>query len=92
MINLCINTPGELGKLIASNVKARRKSCKLSIRSLSEKSAVSYGSIKRFEATGQIALTSLLKIAIVLDCADGFEQLFARKEPQSIQEILDGNL
>jgi len=95
MINTSFKTPGELGHMIAMNVRARRKARKLSLRRLSEISGVSYGSLKRFEASGEIAFKSLLKIAIVLDCTDGFEQLFATMEPpepQSIQEILDGNL
>ena len=39
-----------------------------------------------------LSLTSLLKIAVVLDCADGFEQLFAETEIRSIQEIIDGKV
>ena len=85
-------TPGELAQTIAMNVRARRKSRKLSIKRLSEMSGVSYGSMKRFETTGEIALKSLLKIAIVLDCAETFEQLFANEGPRTIQEIIDGNL
>ena len=85
-------TPGELGYIIAMNLRALRKTQKLSIKRLSERSGVSYGSLKRFEASGEIALMSLLKIAVVLDCAEEFEQLFVNTEPRSIQEILDGNL
>jgi len=92
MMNKEFKTPGELGRMIAFNVRARRKAGKLSIKRLSEMSGVSYGSMKRFESTGEIALTSLLKIAVVLDCADAFEQLFLGQQPRSIQEIIDGNL
>jgi transcriptional regulator with XRE-family HTH domain len=92
MMNSGFKKPGELGLIIASNVRAQRKARKLSLRRLSEMSGVSYGSMKRFESTGEIALASLLKIAIVMDCTDAFEQLFARTEPQSIQEIIDGKL
>ena len=91
-MNNDFKTPGELGRLIAQNVRERRKARKLSMKRLSEMTGVSHGSIKRFESSGMISLTSLLKIAIVLDCADEFEQLFARAMPASIQEILDGNL
>lgn len=68
-----MKTPKELSLLIAANVRKRRKGQKLSMQDLSDKSGVSYGSIKRFESIGEISLTSLLKIAVVLDCADGFE-------------------
>ena len=83
-------TPRELGLMIAINVKACRKTRKLSQKRLSEMSGVSYGSLKRFEATGEISLMSLLKIAIVLECTDAFAGLFASIEPKSIQEIIDG--
>ena len=77
--------------MIAGNVRSRRRARKLSLKLLSEKSGVSYGSMKRFESMGEISLKSLLKVAVVLDCTDAFEQLFA-VEPQSIQEIIDGQL
>ena len=32
------------------------------------------------------------RLAIVLDCADGFEQLFKQTEIHSIQEIIDGTV
>jgi len=91
-MNSVFKTPTDLRVSIAKNVRARRKALKLSIKRLSEISGVSYGSMKRFESTGEISLTSLLKIAIVLDCTDRFEQLFAGTEPQSIQEIINGKL
>ena len=87
-----VKTPGELGHIIAKRVRTLRKKRKISLKRLSEMSGVSYGSLKRFEASGEIALKSLIKIAIVLDCVDAFEELFAYQQPRSIQEIMDGNL
>ena len=85
-------TPNEYAMEIAMNMRKVRQQQKLSMKALAEKSNVSYGSIKRFEGTGQISLTSLLKIAIVLDAADSFEELFKITEIQSIQEIIDGKI
>ena len=39
-------------------------------------SGVSYGSVKRFESTGQISLLSLTKIAMALDIADELRNIF----------------
>ena len=87
-----MKTPKELSRIIAATVRKRRKERKLSMQDLAEKSGVSYGSVKRFESSGEISLLSLLKIATVLDCADGFEALFAEQEIHSIQEIIDGKV
>jgi len=86
------HTPAELGNKISQNLRIYRKSSNLSMQRLSELSGVSFGSVRRFEETGEISLMSLLKIAIILDCANEFEQLFSRPDPKSIQEIIDGNL
>ncbi|MEG0835361.1 MAG: helix-turn-helix transcriptional regulator [Christensenellaceae bacterium] len=87
-----MKTPNELRLIIAANVRKRRKGRKLSMQDLAEKSGVSYGSVKRFESIGEISLTSLLKIATVLECADGFEELFTEQEIRSIREIIDGTI
>lgn len=59
---------------------------------LSECSDVSLGSVKRFERTGEISLSSLIKIAFVLGCEDDFDQLFHKKGYSSIQEVIDEQL
>jgi len=89
---LDFRTPGELGDIIASNLRAQRKRRKISLKRLAEMSGVSYGSLRRFESMGEISLTSLLKVAIVLDCSEQFRQLFSENEPLSIKEIIDGKL
>lgn len=50
---------------------------------------MSLGSIKRFERTGEISLSSLIKIAFALGCEDDFEELFAKRGYASIQEVID---
>ena len=85
-------TPNQIASTIAGNLRTLRKKGKLSMKALAELSGVSYGSLKRFESTGQISLTSLLKLAIVLDCVDDFEYLFKKTEILSIQEIINGKV
>ena len=83
-------SPPELSALIAGRIRAIRKRRKWSQELLAEKSGVSHGSIKRFERTGEIAFTSLIKIAIALNCEKDIEQLFRDVPFVSIQEVIDG--
>lgn len=53
------------------------------------KSDVSFGSIKRFERTGEISLSSLVKIAFALGLENDFDYLFSKKGYSSIQEVID---
>ena len=52
-------------------------------------SGVSYGSIKRFENSGQISLISLTKIAMALDIADDIRNLFTTVPYRDIQEVIN---
>lgn len=80
--------PSDILKLIAQNVVALRKEQSWTQQDLAEKSDVSYGSIKRFERTGQISFESLLKIAESLRRLSEFENvLFPSKENQRIKEL-----
>lgn len=63
-------TPEEINMALAKRFSLIRKRRKLSQVELSQKSNVSYGSIKRFETSGQISLISLTKLYVALDCAD----------------------
>lgn len=53
-------TPQEINLTVASNAKKLRKRLGISQQKLSEVSGVSYASIKRFEATGNISFLSVL--------------------------------
>lgn len=81
-------TPEEINLALAQRLSRIRKRRKLSQQELSEKSNVSYGSIKRFETSGQISLISLTKLCVALDCADEIRNLFTNVEYNSIEEVL----
>ncbi len=84
---LNLKTPLEYSKELGVKSKKLRLHYKLKQVTLAEKSGVSVSSIKRFEGTGQISLLSLLKIANVLNCLDGFSDLFPEENPLSIAEL-----
>lgn len=86
---LNFKTPYDVSMEIAKKAKAKRKYLKLTQQQLAEKSGVSLGSLKRFERSGEISLSSLLKIALVLDSLKGFDGLFEKPEYSSIEELLN---
>jgi transcriptional regulator with XRE-family HTH domain len=82
-------TPEEINLVIAGNVRKLRKRKGISQEKLSGLSGVSYGSIKRFEATGNISFLSLTKIAVALDAVNGIKALFTDVPYQSIEEVIN---
>lgn len=81
-------TPEEINKSIAERLRNIRKRRKLSQQQLSERCGVSYGSIKRFETTGQISLLHLTRIAVALGCVDEMKKLFTEIPYLSIEEVI----
>ena len=71
-------TAEELDKKVAEHLRNIRKRRQISQRSLADLSGVSYGSVKRFETTGQISLLSLTKIAVALNIADDLRNIFIK--------------
>ena len=82
-------TAEELDQKLAQRVRNIRKRRSISQERLASMSGVSYGSIKRFETSGQISLISLTKIAMALDIADDIRNLFTTVPYRDIQEVIN---
>lgn len=82
-------TAEELDQKIAERFRRIRRRRSISQQKMSEMSGVSYGSIKRFEATGQISLLSLTRLAIALDMANDLRSLFTQVPYRNIQEVIN---
>ena len=82
-------TAEELDKNLALRVRKIRKRRKISQQKLADLSGVSYGSIKRFETSGQISLLALTKIAMALDMADELRNIFSQVPYRYIQEVIN---
>ena len=89
MQQLVWETAEELDQKLANRVRRIRKRRSISQEKLSSLSGVSYGSIKRFESTGQISLLSLTKIAMALDIADELRNIFTQVAYKNIQEVIN---
>jgi transcriptional regulator with XRE-family HTH domain len=90
MLAINISTPKSIMQDLKDKFKQKRLSLNLTQEGLSNKSGVSLGSIKRFETSGEISFESLLKIALVLNCLDDFENIANKKDEQydSMDDLL----
>ena len=82
-------TAEELDLKLAQRVRNIRKRRSISQEKLASMSGVSYGSVKRFESTGQISLLSLTKIAMALDIADELRNIFSQVSYRDIKEVIN---
>jgi hypothetical protein len=91
MISLSMMTPHEMAQYLAKQLQVKRLDLNLSQQTLSLRSGVSYGVLKKFERTGRISFESLLKLALVLGSLEEFKHLFAREKPEqaaSLDELM----
>jgi transcriptional regulator with XRE-family HTH domain len=91
MMPINMITPQEMLKRIAEKARAKRLSLDLSQQTLSERSGVSYGVLKKFERTSQISVESLLKLALALGSLSDFDQVFTPNKPEealSLDELM----
>lgn len=91
MSALVWETAEELNQKLAERVRNIRRRRSISQQKLADMSGVSYGSVKRFEQTGQISLLSLTRIAMALDIAGELRNLFTEVPYQDIQEVINEN-
>ena len=82
-------TAEELDLKLAQRVRNIRKRRSISQEKLASMSGVSYGSVKRFESTGQISLLSLTKIAMAMDIADELRNIFSQVPYRDIKEVIN---
>ena len=90
-VDYYIKTPEDVQQELAARFKARRLTRNLTQQGLSDRSGVSWSSLKRFERTGLIALDSLLRLSLVLDCLGDFDQICAGtsdEQTKSLDELL----
>ena len=90
MLSFLPPTPLEVMENLKTNFRKRRKALGYTQEELAIRSGVSLGSLKRFERIGHISLESLLKLAMVLECLEGFSSLCEEKEKmfESIEDVL----
>ncbi|MBO4698879.1 helix-turn-helix transcriptional regulator [bacterium] len=88
---IVLKTPQEMAVDAAKRFKEMRKAKKMTIKELSGNSGVPYSTIRRFESSGEISFLSLVKIVSTVGEDEEITNLFAKRIPASIEEIIREN-
>jgi len=91
MISIEYKTPAQVLQDIGARAKSARLRENMSRKTLADKAGVAEASLKRFETTGHISLSSLVQLLISLDRLSELDELLAEKTPLSIRELDDKN-
>lgn len=83
------DSPEKIRKGVAEKFKMCRKIKHITQIELAERSTVKYGTIRHFEQTGQISLTSLIFLAEALDMMDDFKLLFNPTKHRTREDIIN---
>ena len=86
---LNVANPSDIALQIAARVKARRLELNLTQEGLASRAGVKFATYRRFEQTGEISLRGLLQVCFALNCLDEFNDLFAQKQYQSLDDVLN---
>ena len=89
IIQIKTETPLEICGSVADRVKMRRLELNLTQSGLSARADVNLATYRKFERTGEISLVNLAKIALSLNSIDEFQLLFAQKQYQNINDVLN---
>jgi len=74
---------------LASRVRERRLAEQLTQEGLAQRSRVPFGTLKKFERTGQISLISFVRLAVTLQDEAALDNLLKPRDFQSLDEVLD---
>lgn len=89
MIAFDVSTPKEVASRIAARVRARRLELDLTQEGLAARAGVKFATYRRFEQTGEISLKGLLQVGFALNELSEFDALFAKRQYQSIDDVLN---
>lgn len=88
MLSLALTSAAEQAQALAARVRALRLRLGWTQVEAAGRSGMTLASYKRFERTGEIALRSLLKLALVMDQVERVEALFQPPPWRSLDEAM----
>ena len=89
ILTLNITGTADVARQIADRAKARRLELDLTQEGLAMRAGLKFATYRRFEQTGEISLRGLLQVGFALNALGDFESLFAQKQYQSLDDVLN---
>lgn len=83
------DTPTDVTLRLANKIRSIRKRKKISQKILAARSNVSYATLRKFEATGQISLESFIKLTMELGVISEINALFSQPTYRTIEEVIN---
>jgi len=90
MLTLEAVSPDGVARGIAGRARQRRLEADLTQQGLARRAGLSLSTYRRFEATGEVSVHNLVRVALALGAEDGFEGLFGRRGYASLDEVIAG--
>jgi transcriptional regulator with XRE-family HTH domain len=81
-------TYGQIMEEMRTKERRRRKEKRITQKELASLTGVSYGSIRRYEETGEISFSAFVKILQALGYDSDLDQVLARPAFSSIEDML----
>ncbi len=89
ILSFNISNPNEVATRLSARVKARRLELNLTQEGLALRAGIKFATYRRFEQTGEISLRGLLQIGFALNSLAEFDALFAQKQYQSLDDVIN---
>ena len=83
------SSPSDFALQNAARVKTRRLELDLTQEGLAARAGVKFATYRRFEQTGEISLKGLLQVGFALNALTDFDALFAQKQYQTLDDVLN---
>lgn len=88
MISFIMHSTEDIARTLAARSRSRRLAQQLTQEGLAQRSGVPLGTLKKFERSGQISLTSFIRLAIALRDEAALEKLLLEQEFETLDEVL----
>jgi transcriptional regulator with XRE-family HTH domain len=83
------NSPGALKLGLAARARARRLEMNLTQKGMAARAGIPVATYRRFETTGDISVSNLILVSVVLRMTSDIEKLFSERRYQNIDEVIN---